>query len=558
MAPAEGTLLLNLTRMGDLIQSTPLAVGLSRRKESGPVVACVDRAFLPAARLMDGVDEIVPIDLYGIAETLRRPGTGWAGTIRAAEESLAPLLTRRFRMAINLTHTDTSAILMYLVDAPDRRGIQISPDGHRIVRHPWMMFFLNYAINKQFTPFNLVDLYSLGGDVPVHRDPIPLSLRVPPEADRKAAERLLPLAGGSGPVVAIQAGASDPHKMWHPSSFVRVCRSLRDAVGARFLFLGGPGERELAARIRELSDSPGSLLLAGETSLDELAAILKRADLMITNDTGPMHLAAAVGTPVISLAIGPVYYSNTSPYGEGHIVFQPVPPCAPCSFAVRCTDPACKNMVSADAVASVAVRRLRGEEIPPRSIPDGPLFAGCEVYRSVRGEDGLLDYLPLLDRPQTRVGRIQRAYRGVWVDSLLGRAGIPGGTVPVPAEAERQVPGILRLERAAEQGRRAAGEILRLARASGRYADRIRAAGETVRECSRRIRELGLACPEINGLCRMFAFQEENMGQGPLVEAARETRSIFRDLLERTRSLAGRVTEEVEPCWKDIGKEGTG
>lgn len=538
MSDEKDILLLNLTRMGDMIQSTPLAVGLKKRNPGASIVVCAAREFVPAARLMDGVDEVISLDYEGLRGLARDGSASILRMVSSADRMLDPLLSRRFRMAVNLTHSVASYVLMYLIDARDKRGAQMTDTGHRFIAHPWMLFFHYYAHNRQITPYNLVDLYALGGDVPLHRDRIPLSIRVPADAEAWAGEFLLREAGGDGPLVAVQAGASDAHKMWHPSSFIRLCRILRDACGARFLFVGGAGERELAERIHAVVDAPGSVVAAGCTDLPRLAAVLRRCDLMITNDTGPMHLAAAVGTRVLSFALGPVYYSNTGPYGDGHIVFQPKAPCAPCAFDVRCVNPECKSMVTPEAVALIAARVLRNEPVTPGCIPDGPAFAGCDVYRSGWGEDGLMDYRPVLCRPEPARQRLRSAYRRIWGDVLLYGKDPPGGDLPVPPEGDGLFSCLREVERRAAEGVEAARGVL------GRCADpaanlpALNAGIATIQKCSRRIRELGVAVPEANGLCQMFGFEEENMKSVDLEGAARENVLIFQNLLGRTRSLA--------------------
>ncbi len=545
MASSEEILLLNLTRLGDLVQSTPLAVGLKRRDPSVRVVVAAVKDFLPAASLMDGVDEVIPVEYDELVRLSRTGDFSVVSTIERAEALLSPLLSRRFARAVNLTHTPTSAFLMYLLRSPDKRGLQMHPTGQRIIRHPWMLFFHNFALNKQTSPFNLVDIYALGGGVPIHEEPVPLSVRVPEEAERWAEAFVARELPGAGPIVAVQAGASDPHKMWHPSSFIRLCRTVRDARPVRFLFIGGKGERGLSERIHALAESPGSAVAAGRTDLPQLCALLRRADLMVTNDTGPMHLAAAVGTPVLSIALGPVFYSNTGPYGEGHVVFQPSAACAPCSFNVRCVHPECKNMVPPEAVALVVLRMLRGEPLAGGGLPDGPEFAGCEAYLSGRGEDGLMDYRPLLDRAPTPRWLLSRAYRKMWSEVLLAGKSPPGADTPVPSPGDWLNPPLRRIETLAEAGVQAAASILRHSRKAGRHVPLLEERLDTIRKVSSSIRELGLGIPEIDGICRMFAFEEENMPEGDLAGAARENVALFNNLLCRARSLAYLLSEGI-------------
>jgi hypothetical protein len=257
-----------------------------------------------------------------------------------------------------------------------------------------------------------------------------------------------------------------------------------------------------------------------------------------------MHLAAAVGTRIISFAIGPVYYSNTGPYGDGHIVFQPRASCAPCSFAVRCVNPECKNMVTPEGVASLALRRLRNEAILPGGMEDGPEFAGCDVFVSGWGEDGLMDYIPVLARPRSYRLALERAYRRVWTESLLLGEKPAGSNMLVREREDPAFCHLRSLETLADQGRGAAREILRRSGTPGRHIDLLRSKLDTIRDASDRIRELGMAVPEINGLCRMFAYEEENMKVADLSGAAGENVAIFGNLLCRTRALAHLLADE--------------
>ncbi len=142
---------------------------------------------------------------------------------------------------------------------------------------------------------------------------------------REEAQREWPRTGALR--VALQPGAKyGPAKRWPAERFAAVARSLL-AEGHSVLVLGGPGDRDQVARVRdEVPDVSG---LSQPVSLGALAALLESADLLITNDTGPMHLAAAVGTRTLAL-FGSSSPRWTRPWGEGHVVVDHPVPCAPC------------------------------------------------------------------------------------------------------------------------------------------------------------------------------------------------------------------------------------
>lgn len=141
---------------------------------------------------------------------------------------------------------------------------------------------------------------------------------------RDEAERLW--GGTPGPRVALQPGATyGPAKRWGADRFAAVARTLA-ADGVSVAVLGGPGDAEA---VRAVASRAPIADLSGRTTVGVLAACLEAADVVVTNDTGPMHLAAAVGTPTVAI------FGSTSPRWTGprgarhHILVHPVP-CAPC------------------------------------------------------------------------------------------------------------------------------------------------------------------------------------------------------------------------------------
>jgi hypothetical protein len=131
--------------------------------------------------------------------------------------------------------------------------------------------------------------------------------------------------------------------------------------------------------------------LQGRTDLGELAARLSLAHLLVSGDTGTLHLAAALGTRTLGVFLGPASCFETGPYGEGHYVLQAEPPCHPCTEAgAACPEPMCQAMIPPETVTDLAVSLSTGDE--PAILP--PLPAGTRLYRSVFDPLGVT-YAPL-------------------------------------------------------------------------------------------------------------------------------------------------------------------
>jgi len=202
-------------------------------------------------------------------------------------------------------------------------------------------------------------------------EPLPPQLFV--SADEvEVADGKFGLAGATRPIFGLNPGAEyGPAKRWPAGSFIAAARQIQERTGCRWVILGGKGDAELASGIAAgvAAHSPSLIScvnLAGRTSLRELMAVLKLCRVLLTNDTGPMHVAAALGTPVV------VPFGSTSPELTGpglpgdarHRLLKSAAPCAPCFLRecpidFRCmTGIAVKRVV--EAVISVVGQEMGG------------------------------------------------------------------------------------------------------------------------------------------------------------------------------------------------------
>lgn len=185
-------------------------------------------------------------------------------------------------------------------------------------------------------------------DQPVCRLPVP-------EAAWQAVENLLCHHGISPgeSLIAINPMTTWPTKHWENDRFAQVADRLT-AAGHRVAFTGGPQDREAVGAICNAMKAP-ALNLAGKTSLKELAALFQLARAVLATDTGPMHLAAAVGTPVVAL-FGPTAPWRTGPVGEAHRILRAEAPCSPC-FKKECSTRECmKGITVAQVLAAFRMR----------------------------------------------------------------------------------------------------------------------------------------------------------------------------------------------------------
>ncbi len=152
-------------------------------------------------------------------------------------------------------------------------------------------------------------------------------------------------------VIALNFSGGWPSKRWSLDRFAHLADTLVGAHKAQILIIWGPGEKAQALKIQELATRP--VLLLPETNLKQLAAMLQKVDLLVTTDSGPMHIAAAMGTPCVAL-YGPTNPKLQGPYGQGHqLVYNNKLTCLGCN-RLDCEHIACMDTITVnDVLASV-------------------------------------------------------------------------------------------------------------------------------------------------------------------------------------------------------------
>jgi hypothetical protein len=154
------------------------------------------------------------------------------------------------------------------------------------------------------------------------------------------------------------------------------------------VLLGSEKEREIADRFQRQADF-AVIDLIGKTGIADLPAIIKECDLLVSNDTGPIHIAAAVRTKVLGLYFSTAYFSETAPYGEGNVIIQAELPCSPCHEKEMCKEMECKDCLTIEAVSRVAEMILDGKNDLRFDFPN------LSVYQSKFLSNGSLVYAPI-------------------------------------------------------------------------------------------------------------------------------------------------------------------
>ncbi|MFO0868989.1 MAG: lipopolysaccharide heptosyltransferase II [Pirellulales bacterium] len=337
-------LIVRLSAIGDCLLTLPLANAIKERYPRSRITWVVEKAAAPLLQNHPAIDRLIELP----RGWLRSPSEVWRLRRQLQQES--------YEIAFDPQSLSKSAVVAWLAGAPRRVGFA-RPQGRELAP------LLN-NVNVEPTSDHLVDrqlelLHAVSIRWPEVRFQIPNSVA----ARQWVSLWLDPLPLSQG-FVALNPGATWESKRWPTERYGQLAHRLAEQTGLRSLVVwGGRREREWAEHV--VAQSAGQATLAPATSLPELAAILRRARLFIGSDTGPLHLAAAVGTPCVGM-YGTTRPEHCGPYGTQHRALQvyyqagtsrqrrQAPNTAMREITVEMVLDACQQLLPQDALRRVA------------------------------------------------------------------------------------------------------------------------------------------------------------------------------------------------------------
>ena len=338
-------LIVRLSALGDIVHALPVLNRLRKTFPAAEIDWLVEENYAATLGLASGLHRRIIVRATSNAES---PDTisfaGVPGYLRAA----GYLRSRRYDAALDLQGLLKSAVWARASGA--QRVIGFDRDD---LREPLAASLYTETVKPDVSGHvirkNLSILPALG----VEPGPPALSVQPVPSTEMIKA---IQTAGGSNGYIVINPGAAWPNKCWPPDRFGAVAKMLRDRTGLHSLVTWGPKERELAESVSQASG--GAATPAPPTSVSDLAALMRSAALAISGDTGPLHIAAAVGTPLVGL-FGPTRPERNGPWEPRDEVISRSDTCV-CHHKRQCLRGApCINEITVEQVMAAAERRLR-------------------------------------------------------------------------------------------------------------------------------------------------------------------------------------------------------
>ena len=298
--------------IGDLVMSLPALEGVRKSFPKAHITVLVRPPLDELLRGNPNVDEIMLYDKKGVHK-------GAAGLARIVREVRA----RKFKKAILFQNAFEAALITFLARIPERMGYTTDNRG--------MLLTKGVKLSDKTRAKHQVEYYrdllaALGLDTNGETPKLYLTKEEKKRADETLASLGVP---GDGVLIGVNPGAQyGVAKKWHPERFGAVADRLVSEFGAKIIIFGGPSD-VTAAKAVQASMRREAVNLSGQTSIRELMALVRRCSLFITNDSGPMHISAALGVPTLAV-FGSTNPSATGPASrKGRVVREPVQ-CSPC------------------------------------------------------------------------------------------------------------------------------------------------------------------------------------------------------------------------------------
>ncbi len=326
--------------VGDLVMSTPALAAIRKNYPDAEITVIVRP---PLQELLEGspwADSFIPYD--------RKAYSGATGAARLGRE----LRKYKFDRAILLQNAFEAAFIAFLAKIPVRMGYRT--DGRGLLLTDGVK--VSEETKKKHQIYYYLDMLA-GLGLKADKSSPRLYLT---DKDKEFSRAVLK-ENGIGPkdlIVGINPGAQyGAAKKWFPERFAEVADRLAKQYGTQTIIFGGPGDTGSAGAV-EAAMKERAVNLAGKTGIRGLMALTKRCSLFVTNDTGPMHVSAALGVPTLAV-FGSTNHIATGPFGDGHRIVRDPVNCAPC-LKRKCPlkHYKCMENVSAERVLKAAGEML--------------------------------------------------------------------------------------------------------------------------------------------------------------------------------------------------------
>ncbi len=339
MRPPESILIVKLSAIGDVVHTLPFLEVLREKFPYARIDWVVEEE---ASQIIGGhpdLDAMIVSGRKSWQKRLVRKG-GPSLVLRDMAHFFRQLRSREYDLVVDLQGLFKSGLLTALSRGKRKLGMSGAREGGWLFfnERPVPVDYNEHALDRYLRVARHLgcDIHSWKGDIPLER------------VHRARVEELLEREGlCMDRIIAFNPVARWVTKLWDPERFAALADRIRVHLGCEIVFTGGHRDRPVIEQILSMMREEGTNL-AGRTTLKELACLYTRCRALVTTDTGPMHIAAAMGCQVVAL-FGPTAPWRTGPYGPGHEVITAGTECSPC-FKKKCVHMRCMKEITVNDV----------------------------------------------------------------------------------------------------------------------------------------------------------------------------------------------------------------
>jgi len=532
--------------MGDLIQTTPLVQGLRQKYPDAQITLMVSSDFENAISLIPGIDDSIVFNLRQFKESEDWEDESWVKIYRYIESKLNDIRGKSYDMLVNLSHSRFSALMVHYLKVNNVIGFHCNNSGDRMTGHPWMQYFGTEPFNRSFNEFNLVEIFSRSAGI----DPTGKEIQVTENRYSVTEDKFLATVLNEAKndlVIGFQIGSSLENRRWSTASFARLADLLVEQLNARIFLFGVASESESAVEmIRKTNRKNNIVDLTGKTDLKQLAVLLKRCAYLVTNDTGTMHLAAALNTKIIGLFFAHAHPFETAPFSSGHLIFQARISCAPCSYGVHCNNIICVEKVLPEHVLSFIENY---EQHNNWKLPyDLKKSQEVNIYETILSSQGIVRLKPLI-KHEININDIFRlAYAVLWRETLDEELKTDKDYIQENLEEYTYYNSQLlidifsdknsfleEIERLAIGGIELCERIVKNASKTQPASIKLTKFGEDIDRIDEQIELIGMANPELKLLTDMFKKRKENQIGSDIGKLGIECKGYYKLLEKESR-----------------------
>jgi heptosyltransferase-1 len=337
-------LIVRLSALGDIVHALPVLGAIKKAMPDAEVDWLVEENYASILEVASGLRRRVIVRARKSFET---PDTVSFGGLPGYQRAAKYLWNQDYDVALDLQGLIKSAVWARIsfanrvigFDAPNLR----EPQAAFLYSETVTPVSATHVIDKNLSILSALQIEPNGARMPL--------------APKASPETVAAIESAGGPLryIVLNPGAAWPNKRWPPERFGALAAALNDRTGLRSLVTWGPAERELADTVVRGSD--GTASLAPPTTVSDLGVLMRDAALVVSGDTGPLHIAAAMGAPLVGL-YGPTWPERNGPWDPKDVVISRANSCV-CHHKRQCLRGSpCINEITLDEVVAAADARL--------------------------------------------------------------------------------------------------------------------------------------------------------------------------------------------------------